>query len=499
MLIDEAMVLSHLRHQSIAQVLELGSEGGVPFIAMEFIEGIDCARLLKMLIREKTPLPAQHALYIIGQVLLALEFAHRCVDPNGRPLGIVHRDVSPSNILLSWSGEVKVTDFGIAKGLHRTRLTSLGQLRGKYSYMAPEQARGEMLDARTDIFACGIVFFELLTARQLFSGENDLEVLERVKRASLPQDVMYTLSDKLQTVLLCALGPERESRYGTAAEMLGDIRSLAGTMEGMSTSLELAAYLHDHFENDAERGRKKLPVPVADVARVTEVFYPKIRSVRRKGRTHGSAPTWIHVGRVVGMLFILFVMLSISSARGEKNVSIGTGKTISSKMMTAVREHIPPNVGGVIAIDSEPSGASGILVIGEQKQKIRTPFTMDGITIANGLDGHVELGFPGYRGVSRDFRLTVESSTFVRNFALTRVIPSRLSVQARPWGLVDVPGYLLKRETPVRGLNVEPGEYVIKVRHPPSGRTVKRTVSIADGESMRCFATFENRASMKCH
>lgn len=489
MMFDEGRVLVHLQHQAIAQVFELGSVDGTPFIAMEFVDGIDCARLLVDLIRDGSPLPMSHALYIIGQVLLALEFAHRSTDSGGRPLEIVHRDISPSNILLSWNGEVKVVDFGIAKGIHRTRLTSFGHLRGKYSYMAPEQARGENLDVKADIFSCGIVLFELITARRLFDAPSEMEVLKLVREARFPADVMRSLPGPLQAILIPALSSEREYRYSSAADMLKDIRFAANSMGELSTSLEFAEYLNCRYGRDM-RDAKACPIRRnSDECRVTEVFKGEAAA--------GSFPIW-RMARIVGVLTALLVLLAFFPLRGQRDAP-----AIFEKAAAAFGQNFEPMRGrpqtmGVIAIDTEPSGALGVLVLGEERQEIKTPFTLDDIPLGEGLNGGVELALEGYKSVREDFVLTGESSSFVQSFPLRRKKPSRLSVQSRPWGLVDVPGYLSKRESPVRGLEMEPGSYIVTVYHPPSNRVVKAKVSMIEGESKRCVAVFEQKASIGC-
>lgn len=174
MLIDEAKLVSGLRHANIVQVLDLGREGERLFIAMEYVEGFDLDQLLRALSRRRIALPAEFALFVVREVLAALDFAHRATDEEGRPRGIVHRDVSPSNVLISFEGEVKLCDFGIAKALGMPAVASAepgssgeagsgkrSSIAGKAAYMSPEHARGEELDARADVFSAGIVLHEL--------------------------------------------------------------------------------------------------------------------------------------------------------------------------------------------------------------------------------------------------------------------------------------------------------------------------------------------------
>jgi len=246
LLVDEARVLCHLTHQSIVQVLELGWEGGVPFMAMDYVDGIDCARLLNNMMKGGAPMGVGLVLHIVSSVLAALAFAHERRDERGEPLHIVHCDVSPSNILISRNGEVRITDFGIAKGSHRTEVTDAGQMRGKYAYMSPEQARGEPLDCRSDIFSLGIIMCELIFARRIFTGV-DAEVLRAVSEARLDLPDLSALPPEISSIIRNSLAPDREQRYRSARAMLCDVRGAMFSMGEIATSTELAQYLGENF------------------------------------------------------------------------------------------------------------------------------------------------------------------------------------------------------------------------------------------------------------
>ncbi len=258
MLIDEAKALVHLQHKNIVQVLELGKEEESFFISMELIEGLDLGALLNRLIRDEIALPLKYCLYIICQILEALDFAHRQVGEDGKLLHIVHRDVSPPNVLLSWNGEVKVADFGIAKGEHRTYETQVAQVKGKYSYMSPEQASGQVVDRRTDIYAAGILLYELLTLKKLFDAPNDLEVIELVKHSLVPSEPISIFDPQLRKILLKTLCRERGERYQTAGEFLEALNQFT-LKKGLSTSsFEFAQFLQTTFPNEAQRHEEEV-------------------------------------------------------------------------------------------------------------------------------------------------------------------------------------------------------------------------------------------------
>jgi len=258
MLVDEAKLLVHLNHPNIVQVYELGREGETYFIAMEFVEGVDLRQLQNRLKALGRRMPPEIATAVVLESLKGLHYAHeRSLKERGR-LDIVHRDVSPQNILLSFEGEVKVTDFGIAKAMTQTHETQTGVLKGKYAYMSPEQAVGAPLDARSDLFACGIVLYELLFERRLFAGKNDLETLENVRRAQVPwPEEAAGVFPGLREVLTRALQVRPEDRFATA--------------EDFAEALEAC------LPKDKRVGRRRLS------AFLEEVFAEEIRDRRRQG------------------------------------------------------------------------------------------------------------------------------------------------------------------------------------------------------------------------
>jgi len=218
MFVDEAKIALGLNHPNIIQVFDFGAVADTYFLAMEHVEGIDLLRLLQEAARARTRLPYGLSAYIVQQLAKGLDYAHRKADEFGEPLGIVHRDISPQNILLSWDGSVKIVDFGIARA--RDIQEEEGVIKGKYAYMSPEQARGEPVDGRSDVFAAGIVLFELVCARPLFHGKGK-EVLDMVKSGTVPRprDFAPELPESLERVILRALAFHRADRFQTARDL----------------------------------------------------------------------------------------------------------------------------------------------------------------------------------------------------------------------------------------------------------------------------------------
>ncbi|MEJ7601470.1 MAG: protein kinase, partial [Kofleriaceae bacterium] len=218
MFVDEAKIALGLNHPNIIQVFDFGAVGDTYFLAMEYVEGMDLLRLLQEAAKARLRLPYGLSAYIVQQLAKGLDYAHRKTDEFGEPLAIVHRDISPQNILLSWDGGVKIVDFGIARA--RDVHEEQGVIKGKFAYMSPEQARGEPVDCRSDVFAAGIVLFELVCARPLFHGKGK-EALEMVKSGAIPRpaDFAPELPESLERTILKALAFPRGDRYQTARDL----------------------------------------------------------------------------------------------------------------------------------------------------------------------------------------------------------------------------------------------------------------------------------------
>ena len=218
---DVARVTAQLIHPNICQVFEFDQAGGVYYMAMEYLRGEDLRRLFRACEQKQRKLPVPLACRIVADAAAGLDFAHALRDAGGRPFGIVHRDVSPQNIFVTFEGGVKLIDFGVAKATGRAQHTRTGALKGKYGYMSPEQAAGAGVDGRSDIFALGVVLHELLTGRRLFKAESDLETLARVRacQVPVPSAINPELPARLDSLVLRALAKAPEDRFSTAQEM----------------------------------------------------------------------------------------------------------------------------------------------------------------------------------------------------------------------------------------------------------------------------------------
>jgi serine/threonine protein kinase len=216
-----------LKNRCIVETVEVGQHDGRHFITMEYIGGRDLTQVLRRCQETQQRIPVPHAVYIAARIAEGLHFAHTLSGQDGRPLNIVNRDVSPSNVRLSYDGDVKLLDFGIAQALMKFT-SEIGILKGKFSYMSPEQIRGMPLDARTDVFSAGIILHEMLTTEKLFRGDTEFALMEKVRKAEVapPSNFNRRVTPELDAISLKALARDVADRYQTAAQLAADLDSL---------------------------------------------------------------------------------------------------------------------------------------------------------------------------------------------------------------------------------------------------------------------------------
>jgi len=234
MFLDEARLAARLNHPNIVHTYEVGEHNGIYFIAMEYLEGQSLNKVMKDSVRAGGTLPEVIAARIVADALSGLNFAHELKDYDGSPLGIIHRDVSPHNIFVTYDGHTKLVDFGIAKAALSSTETEVGVLKGKVAYMSPEQAMGGAIDCRADIFPMGIVLWELLTGKRLMTGESAAQTLHRLVNVPIPRvrDVVPTVDPILDEITARALEKDPMARYQSAAEMRDALESYLARLPG---------------------------------------------------------------------------------------------------------------------------------------------------------------------------------------------------------------------------------------------------------------------------
>ncbi len=261
---DEGQLAMMLKNQSIVNTVEIGRIEGRHYIAMEYIAGRDLTQCLRRCQEQTQRIPIPHAVYIAARIAEGLNFAHNLRGTDGRPLNIVNRDVSPSNVRLSYDGAVKMLDFGIAQALMKFT-SEIGVLKGKFSYMSPEQIRGMHLDARTDVFSAGIILHEMLTTEKLFRGDTEFALMEKVRKADVPPPSKFNrrVNEKLDAIVLRALARDVGNRYQSAAELLADLNEL---LEGYRFNpQELRQFMRQLFRKEHTREQEEISVALASV------------------------------------------------------------------------------------------------------------------------------------------------------------------------------------------------------------------------------------------
>jgi serine/threonine protein kinase len=260
MFIDEAKIAAKLHHANICQIVEFGRVGDSYFQTMEYIPGADMRTIRRRFQAEKRVLPPELCLHVVEKVCDGLDYAHRKKDVQGNPLGIIHRDISPQNILVSFEGSVKLIDFGIAKAAHRAAKTQAGQIKGKFSYLAPEQIAGQPLDGRVDLFALGIVLWELLTGRDLFVADSEMEILRMIIRAEVPTVTEFnpSLPRELDNLVLQALAPNPDDRYADAGEFLEEIQRISYKLNMRMGTSRVQDFMASEFSRELQIEENKV-------------------------------------------------------------------------------------------------------------------------------------------------------------------------------------------------------------------------------------------------
>lgn len=257
MFLDEARIAGNLNHPNIAQIYELGDVDGVLYIAMEYVQGEAVSQVNARANHRKGGLPLGLKCRIIADAAAGLDHAHQARSPSGRKLGLIHRDVSPQNVLVGFNGNVKLIDFGVAKVSGKLSHTVVGTIKGKHAYMSPEQARDEELDARSDVYGLGIVFYELLTSQRLFKRESDLATLKAVVGAKVipPSEAVPGVPKSLDAVVMRALARKREERFQSAGEFQLALEDFLLAERLPGTPAHITAFMKELFSTELEEDR----------------------------------------------------------------------------------------------------------------------------------------------------------------------------------------------------------------------------------------------------
>lgn len=246
MFLDEARLSAQLSHSNCVQVFDIGVGDNAFFIVMEFVDGANLKSIAEHIKKAGRDFPVEHAVYLCLELCKGLSYAHELTDNSGVPLHIVHRDMSPPNVLVTKNGEVKIVDFGLAKANSQLEKSEPGIIKGKFSYLSPEAAMGQEVDARTDIFAVGIILWELLSGQRLFLGDTDFQTVKRVQSAQVPSisSINKKVPQDLEKILGRALARDPAARYGTARELGTDLSRFLFRFGVPVSTFEVASLVH---------------------------------------------------------------------------------------------------------------------------------------------------------------------------------------------------------------------------------------------------------------
>lgn len=508
MFIDEAKVSVALQHPNIIRIYDFGKLLSNYFIAMEWVNGKDLRNVLKKLARSRRALPVEFGTYIAIETCRGLDYAHRKTDLEGNPYGIVHRDVSPSNVLLSYEGEVKIADFGIAKAESNAYNTKDGVLKGKFEYMSPEQASGLEIDGRSDIFSLGIILHEMLTGRRLFKHTSETATLEAVKAAAVP--VPSTLNDRispeLDRIVLRALARNRADRYQSPREMLEDlVASLGGrTLDTMRH--DTALFMRELFaEEIADEGRRlrEGAETVDRIRRQTPVGAPESwdaqtnttmgqkTPVTNAPPPRASALPWLALGALVLFGFGGLALVAVGGAAlfGTQAPPAPVAAAPAPVAPTTGRLDLLVLPASVATLDGKPLGEAP-----------SSTFTLADIAAgphvlrleAQGyvpLEESVEIPAGGDARLSRTLERVIAKPKDPPKAEVVEVkrteaaSPGALTVavQGAAWANVYVNGKKLAKMAPLSGYELAPGTYTVRVENPAAGIDTTQTVSVKSG------------------
>ena len=420
MFIDEARIGSLIKHPNLVEIFELGQVGTDLFLVMEYLAGENLAGLVRRLVARGERLPYVVAAHIIAQACLGLHAAHTLTDDDGKELHVVHRDVSPQNLFVTYTGELKVLDFGIATAAHRLHHTATGQLKGKVSYMSPEQVRGETLDCRSDIFSLGVVLYELSMQRRLFKRASELMVLKAVTEEPIPRPSRERpdYPRALENICLRALARDSSQRYDTAfdmyldlAEMIGDAPDLRGQLES-----EMARLFPDRIAEKRKllvhvrAGTDVGPLPAAEVDVLVDV--PQVSQTSGTGgRAAPVVPTAVleppKRRRIWPVLLLLLVLgggaggVVLWQQRDDELVAFVPPPLVLPTVAAPVVEPPPAKPDDIeISVVTEPPGAA-VAVDG----KVVGVSPLDIKQVRGDRTLHVELRLASYETVAQDIKL----------------------------------------------------------------------------------------------
>ncbi|MBI1910192.1 MAG: serine/threonine protein kinase [Deltaproteobacteria bacterium] len=476
MLVDEAKLTVLLSHANIVQVYDLGKVGDDYFISMEYINGTNMREMMIRTSKAGEGIAEDLAVYIVSEMCKGLDYAHRKTNNDGSPLNIVHRDISPQNILISYEGEVKIVDFGIAKAALNVSHTMAGILKGKIAYMSPEQALGKPIDNRTDIFSAGVVLYELLTGEKLYQGETQFEVLRKIRSTRVNTTALPdSIPGPLKGILVKALAYQAKDRYQTAGDFQLDLTKYLYSSHTDFSPRHLASLVQKYFAQELkERKRDQSPAALDEKTRSViireaakeeivvkrEDSEPEIESTQgailKEAGTAATSPSLTRKkSKIVPIGISLFVAIGLAIGGvvlfKKTGVKPKTGEPVTQQA-PATRTTPPAETGlGTLQIVTDPPGA--LVFLNNNPTNLVTPAILKNLYV--GENYHIKVTREKYRDMEKQVTVNSEQPILVEG-----------KLQPLPLGVVEIVsnpsgakillnGQELGRETPARVENLE--------------------------------------------
>ncbi|HEX3342984.1 MAG TPA: serine/threonine-protein kinase [Polyangiaceae bacterium] len=343
MFLEEARLAARIHHPNVVPILEIGQSEQGYYIVMEYVEGDTLGRLLARSAQTGVRLPVKVGLRVVIDMLAGLDAAHELKDDDGVPFGVVHRDISPQNVLVGVDGSARLSDFGVARATSKLSTTRTGQLKGKLAYMAPEQARGHKdVDRRADIFASGIVLWEVLACRRLFKGDGEADTLNRVMNEPIPpvRSAAPTIPAALEAVVAKALERDRNKRYNTAAEFADSLERASRVVGALGTHKDVALHLEAVLGTEISQQRDVVRAWLARSEPSRHGMEPPIRQ-------EATSVTRVE-GRVDGTPSSISKVSAVSAVSGVTSVSSVTSAVISNHAAVADASGGPPSASAAL-------------------------------------------------------------------------------------------------------------------------------------------------------
>lgn len=290
MFLDEARLGAYLSHSNCVQVFDIGVGDNSYYIVMEYVDGADLKAIIEWVRRSGRPFATAHAVYITMKICEGLAYAHELTDENGLPLGIVHRDLSPPNVLITRFGEIKIVDFGLAKASTQLEKSEPGIIKGKFSYLSPEAALGKEVDLRTDVFAAGIILWEMLAGRRLFQGESDFETVKQVQRAEIPSisKINPNVDTSLEAIINKSLARDLNIRFRNAREFCQALTQWLFSTRSIVSPFEIAEVVQDVIR-DRQKDKSSKLSEVIDIGSLIQQTLFEFTSVQQSENSDSGA------------------------------------------------------------------------------------------------------------------------------------------------------------------------------------------------------------------